>query len=394
MKKRILLLLLITLAVCVALIPTEAEAKVWDQGYYNGLFWYISGDEYYRPASQGGGYTLHVSRFDPFDGAPDNLKKQSWEKYKNDIVAASISSDVSEISYGTFANMPVLSRVSIPDNVLYVHNSAFANCPNLRSIALPRSLRGLGTEAFANTGITSINIPTSVNEIGLNPFYGCNISKIYYCGTAQQWNQISFVGDNDWADGVLSYHRWQDATCTKPKTCRYCNKTEGTPAAHTWQDATCTQPKQCACGATEGEPLGHAYQGEVYIAATCSAKGQMKYKCTRCSSGTYFEAIEKLPHTYGEWKPQTSVAGHYHTCTVCGEGESGQCKFGEWVIIKEPSSCKELGEKNRSCTLCGKKEKTWISHPHGECKWVPDGSIHKSVCTICNQNTGETEKHT
>ena len=30
--------------------------------------------------------------------------------------------------------------------------------------------------------------------------------------------------------------------------------------AHTWTDATCTAPKTCsACGATEGEALGHSY---------------------------------------------------------------------------------------------------------------------------------------
>lgn len=184
MKKRILLLLLITLAVCIALIPTEAEASevIKDSGYSpeTGLFWYLYADDYYSQS----GYTLRVSKWYAFGEVPDNLKYQSWAKYNKGIEAVKIGSDITQINTMDFANMPNLFSISISDSVLYIQRSAFANCPNLRSITLPRSLRGLGTEAFANTGITSINIPTSVNEIGLNPFYGCNISKIYYCGTA------------------------------------------------------------------------------------------------------------------------------------------------------------------------------------------------------------------
>lgn len=396
MKRRILLLLLITIALSIVLVPTEAEASdvIKDTGYSSetGLFWYLYADDY----SSRSGYTLRVSKWYAFGEIPDNLKYQSWDKYNSGIEAVRIGSDLTQINTMDFANMPKLSSVSIPSSILYIESSAFANCPNLRSITLPHGLRGLGTHAFANTGITSVNIPTSVNEIGLNPFYGCNIRNIYYCGTQAQWNQISFAGDTDWADGVLSYHRWQDATCTTPKTCRYCNKTEGSPAEHTWKDATCTQPKQCACGATEGEPLGHAYQGEVYIAATCSVTGQMKYKCTRCSSGTYFETIEKIPHTYGEWKPQPSLStGHLHQCTVCGQGESGKCTYDEGVVTREPT-CGEWGESIHTCTLCGRTQTRPIDRlPHGESKWVYNSlGNHRAVCTVCNQNTGETENHT
>ena len=58
--------------------------------------------------------------------------------------------------------------------------------------------------------------------------------------------------------GCCLKHEWKDATCTEPKTCAKCGKTEGEPLGHTWEDATCTEPKTCStCGATEGEPNGH-----------------------------------------------------------------------------------------------------------------------------------------
>ena len=36
------------------------------------------------------------------------------------------------------------------------------------------------------------------------------------------------------------YHRWNTTTCTTPKICSICGKTEGEPLGHQWIDATCT----------------------------------------------------------------------------------------------------------------------------------------------------------
>ena len=61
-------------------------------------------------------------------------------------------------------------------------------------------------------------------------------------------------------------HEWKDATCTEPKTCAKCGKTEGEPLGHNWEDATCMKPKRCSvCKETEGEPLGHSWED-----ATCT----------------------------------------------------------------------------------------------------------------------------
>lgn len=50
---------------------------------------------------------------------------------------------------------------------------------------------------------------------------------------------------------------WANATCTSPRTCKSCGKTEGEPLGHEWEEATCTVPKTCQrCGKTEGNPLG------------------------------------------------------------------------------------------------------------------------------------------
>lgn len=58
--------------------------------------------------------------------------------------------------------------------------------------------------------------------------------------------------------GCCLSHEWQTASCTAPKTCVKCQKTEGEPLEHTWEDATCESAKTCqVCGTIEGDPLGH-----------------------------------------------------------------------------------------------------------------------------------------
>ena len=99
-------------------------------------------------------------------------------------------------------------------------------------------------------------------------------------------------------------HEWEDATCTAPKTCRYCGETEGEKATHHWQKATCNTPKRCAvCGATEGKQLEHTWSE-----ATC----QNPRKCTSCGK----TEGGLLSHTWSE-----ATCSQPKTCTVCGETE-------------------------------------------------------------------------
>ena len=69
-------------------------------------------------------------------------------------------------------------------------------------------------------------------------------------------------------------HVWLSATCTAPKTCNRCGKTEGSALGHSWLSATCTAPKTCIrCGKTEGSALGHSWQAATYFSPE---------RCSRC----------------------------------------------------------------------------------------------------------------
>ena len=57
-------------------------------------------------------------------------------------------------------------------------------------------------------------------------------------------------------EGFALRHKWKEASCTEPKTCELCGVTEGNPKGHVWKERTMTEPKTCTeCGATEGEKI-------------------------------------------------------------------------------------------------------------------------------------------
>ena len=65
----------------------------------------------------------------------------------------------------------------------------------------------------------------------------------------------------DWCGEKMSEHNYVDGVCD------VCGA--AAPHEHSWSDATCTEPKKCACGETDGEALGHAWEN-------C--------ECTRCDA--------------------------------------------------------------------------------------------------------------
>lgn len=74
----------------------------------------------------------------------------------------------------TFSSCRQLTRIVLPDTVVYIMPSAFADCTALESIELPSSLQVIETQAFS----------------------GCDSLKdVYYAGTREEWQALT--GDID-----------------------------------------------------------------------------------------------------------------------------------------------------------------------------------------------------
>lgn len=125
-------------------------------------------------------------------------------------------------------------------------------------------------------------------------------------------------------------HEWEEATCTTPKTCIYCDKTEGGIAGHKWQDATCTTPKTCSvCKTEKGEPIGHIEGNwEISVESTLTEKGLEALLCANC----------------GQKLDERSVP--VKTATV--DGRSFNFKDDEFVNWLESISTLEVGALNET----------------------------------------------
>lgn len=107
-----------------------------------------------------------------------------------------------------------------------------------------------------------------------------------------------------------SHKLWANATCTSPRVCKSCGKTEGEPLGHEWEEATCTTPKTCQrCGETKGEPLGHqpgSWTKEVdYVDATSKEIRE----CERCGEVVDTRNEKEITSFLGDGKFSISPKG-------------------------------------------------------------------------------------
>lgn len=81
-----------------------------------------------------------------------------------------------------FYECPALDSVTLAEGVTTINNSAFYGCKSLKSIEFPSTLTDINTSAFVNSGLTSITIPDTVENIGENVFKNCTSLKTVTIG--------------------------------------------------------------------------------------------------------------------------------------------------------------------------------------------------------------------
>ena len=81
-----------------------------------------------------------------------------------------IPGNVKTIGAGAFRGMSNIVSVQIPDNVTTIGEAAFEDCENLQYFEARNGLRKICDRAFAGCPIREVNIPASVEQIGLRAF--------------------------------------------------------------------------------------------------------------------------------------------------------------------------------------------------------------------------------
>ena len=115
------------------------------------------------------------------------------------------------------------------------------------------------------------------NTVTASGLKGCNVKYYVRVRTYKVSNDKKIYSSWSKAKSVTTLnHKYNNATCTKAKVCKYCDKTSGEKLGHKWSSATCTKAKTCSrCKKTSGEALGHKWS-----AATCTKAKT----CSRCKS--------------------------------------------------------------------------------------------------------------
>ena len=277
--------------------------------------------------------------------------------------------------------------------------------------------------AFGHKPVVVKGTPASCGQKGTTDASYCSV-----CNTVLE-EQIELE--------ALAHILVADSANTKPATCttdgavaKKCSRTgctyvekEVVPAGHNFTSykevaATCTtdgtRTGYCStCKLTTSEVIkatGHKVYNETLWkttkAATCTTEGTMSADCSVCKEKTT-KTIAALGHI-----ETVNTAKKDATCTAKGATESKKCSrcgtitvkseeipmlehtYGEWVV-KTSSTCKTVGVKEATCTVCStKKTETIDKVPHTE-EEIPAvaptctkaGTTAGKKCTVCQDIT-------
>ena len=183
-------------------------------------------------------------------------------------------------------------------------------------------------------------------------------SRIYNIGADESGNKTYYAR---WK----VEHRWNDATCTAPKTCSVCKITEGSALGHKYEtawskDADKHWHKCSVCGDKTNEETHSWDKGTVTIQPGCTTAGTKTFGCI-CGA-TKTENIDAAGHTAGAAVRENEVAA---TCTTDGSyDEVVYCADCRKELSREKKTVDALGHDcvhhNAKAATC--TEKGWEAY--------------------------------
>ncbi len=93
------------------------------------------------------------------------------------LAAIVIPTSVTSIKIQAFAFCSGLTSLIIPNSVTSIADFCFYYCTNLTTVSIPPSVTHLGLVAFGNSGLETVNIPSSVISFRPEVFTNCNKLK-------------------------------------------------------------------------------------------------------------------------------------------------------------------------------------------------------------------------
>ena len=187
----------------------------------------------------------------------------------------------------------------------------------------------------------------------------------------------------------------QEASKPSEPTVHTCSFDGGTVTTEPTCKAEGVKSFNCSCGATKTESIpktSHNYVTESQ-AATCSAEGYERIKCSICGDIQSETILGKTDHDYYEWwwqKPDCVFEGDSHLmcCHNCDFqfelplGALGHLPDAGTVI--HPGTCTDGALLSHKCTRCGcDLDSTWGDIDPNNHNWIYDEDYQIWGCSRC-----------
>lgn len=119
---------------------------------------------------------------------------------------------------GCFSECTSLREVTLPKSLEYLFSYNFIRCENLTELTLPEGLKGLGDLEFDESGIHSLHLPASVEEVSATTFLRAPLTSLTVSeDNPYYWMDGDFLMQRKDQDTILCYALRAEGTVEVPK---------------------------------------------------------------------------------------------------------------------------------------------------------------------------------
>jgi len=129
----------------------------------------------------------------------DEMNLPPWQDYKDQIRRVILADGVETVGAAAFMNCENLDKVNFGTTVAAIEWCAFCNT-GLTEVQLPQSLVDIGHSAFESTFVSQVSIPNNVESVGHFAFGNCPNLESVSLGSKAMLNL-------DWWSGVYAFSR-------------------------------------------------------------------------------------------------------------------------------------------------------------------------------------------
>lgn len=127
---------------------------------------------------------------------PYGVTEIKAQAFKDVSCPIDLPASIMVLGEGAFRNNTNITEISIPATIETVPNYLFAGCNHLTSVVIPEGVKTIGMSAFSGCRLTSLTLPSTLQTINSNAFYG----------SLQQFTSVTIPRNVVFIDDAFEYN--------------------------------------------------------------------------------------------------------------------------------------------------------------------------------------------